>query len=268
MLFVFKGVQEGFAVKQINGFFGFLYQGKSFNPMNPGSDKYYRSSPALITKKIRYIYYTIAMEKLPFDTTSLDADDVQALEASYKAIKDNFKVGLTNDDVIKLKEFDVFSNYPKATIGGTLLINHPESGCYLTYVKINTTIQTGRGPGAAISYYRYQLWASATLRNDFGRVIIRRESFVDKILNLVHPAELHFKDDATFSSRFYVVANDKEKATQAMTSNFRAAIRNIQLDDFMIEIVNSTLIIGSNQLITPEQAVYLADFASKLSVIR
>jgi hypothetical protein len=208
------------------------------------------------------------MEKLPFDTTSLDADDMQALEASYNAIKENFKVGLTNDDVIKLKEFDVFSSYPDATIGGTLLINHPESGCYLTYVKVNTTIKTGRGPGAAISYYKYQLWASAILRNDFGRVIIRRETFVDRILNLVHPVELHFKDDPTFNSRFYVVANDREKATQAMTNNFRAAITNIQLDDFIIEIANSTLIIGSAQLITPQQAVYLADFASKLSVIK
>jgi hypothetical protein len=208
------------------------------------------------------------MEKLPFDTTNLDAGDMQALEASYKAIKDNFKVSLTNNDVIKLKKFDVFSNYPDASIGGTLLINHPESGCYLTYVKVSTTIKTGRGPGAAISYYKYQLWASATLRNDFGRVIIRRETFVDKVLNMLHPVELHFNDDLTFNSRFYVVANDKEKATKAMTGNFRAAIMNIQLDDFMIEIVNSTLIIGSAQLITPEQAIYLAGFVSRLSVIK
>jgi len=208
------------------------------------------------------------MEKLPFDTTNLDADDMQALEVSYKAIKENFKVSLTHDDVINLKGFDVFNNYPNATIGGTLLINHPESGCYLTYVKIKTAIKTGQGPGAGISYYKCQLWASATLRNDFGRVIIRKETLVDKILNLVHPVELHFKDDPTFSSRFYVVANDQEKATRAMTGNFRAAVMNIQLSDFIIEIVNSTLIIGSDQLITPEQAVYLADFASKLSIVK
>ena len=208
------------------------------------------------------------MEKLPFDTTSLDADDMQVLEASYKAVKEKFKVSLTNDDAIKLKEFDVFSDCRGATIGGTLLINHPESGCYLTYVKVKTGIKTGQGPGAGISYYKCQLWASAILRNDFGRVIIRKETLVDKILNLVHPVELHFKDDPAFSSRFYVVANDQEKATRAMTSNFRATIMNIRLDDFIIEIANSILIIGSNQLISPEQAVYLADFASKLSVIK
>ena len=206
------------------------------------------------------------MEKLPFDTTRIDASDIDALEASYKALKENFKVGLTNDDVIKLKEFDMFTNHPEATIGGTLLIDHPESGCHLTFVKMRTTIQGGRGP--SISYYKYQLWASVTLRSNFGRVIIRRETFVDKILNMVHPIELHFKDDTAFSNRFFVVANDQEKATSAMTSSFRNEIMNIRLEDFIIEIVNTTLIIGNVQLITPQQTVYLAEFAAKLSAIK
>ncbi len=127
----------------------------------------------------------------------------------------------------------MFASHPEATIGGTLLINHPESGCHLTFVKMRTVIQGGRGP--SISYYKYQLWASAILRSDFGRVMIRRETFVDKILNLVHPIELHFKDDTAFSNKFLVVANDQEKATSAMTSGFRDAIMNIRMEDFIIE---------------------------------
>jgi hypothetical protein len=201
------------------------------------------------------------MEKLPFDTVNMNADDVQALEDCYKALKQNCKIGLTNDDVIKLKDFDVFSGCTKASIAGTLLINHPEDGCYLTFVKVFTAFKRGGSN-------KYQIWASATLRSDFGRVIIRQETLVDKILNAVHPVELHFKDDPHFSSKFYVVTNDKDKATAAMTSNFRDAIRDIQLDYFIIEIAGSTLIIGNVQLITPQQAIYLAEFASKLSAIK
>ncbi len=114
------------------------------------------------------------MEKLPFDLLKINADDVDALEATYRALKENFKVGLIKDDAIRLKEFDMFTSHPEATIGGTLLINHPEDGCHLTFVKLRTVIQGGRG--SAISYYKYQVWASATLRSDFGRVMIRRES--------------------------------------------------------------------------------------------
>ena len=206
------------------------------------------------------------MEKLPFDLLKINADDVDALEATYKALKENFKVGLIKDDAIRLKEFDMFTSHPEATIGGTLLINHPEDGCHLTFVKLRTVIQGGREP--AISYYKYQVWASATLRSDFGRVMIRRETLVDKILNVVHPVELHFDNDSSFSHRFFVAANDKEKAVSAISSDFRDAIGGIQMDDFIIEIANSTLVIGNVQPITPQQTLYMAEFATKLSNLK
>jgi len=91
---------------------------------------------------------------------------------------------------------------------------------------------------------------------------------VDKILNMVQHVQLQFKDDIAFSKEFYVVANDVEKATCAMTAPFRQALRDIKIDDFIIEIVGNTLIIGNVQLVNPHQTVYLADFASKLSMIK
>jgi hypothetical protein len=203
------------------------------------------------------------MDKLPFDTTDIDAGDVQALEDSYNILRSKFKVGLTEDHTFDIKKFDVFSNYKEISIGGSLLINHPESGCYLTFIKVHTNIPNGRGP--ALNYFKYQVWASATLRSDFGRMIIRRETVVDKVLNFVHPTEMHFKDDPTFSKKFYVVAQDKQKATGAMTKAFRNALMEIKTDDFVIEIVNSTLVIGNIKPIEPKQIVYFAGIASKLS---
>lgn len=88
------------------------------------------------------------------------------------------------------------------------------------------------------------------------------------MLNLIHPVELHFKNDKEFNNKFNVVANDKDKATAAMTSNFRDVIRNIKMDDFVIEIMNNTLIIGNIQLIDPQQTIELAQIASKLSITK
>lgn len=206
------------------------------------------------------------MEKLPFDTADIDADDVQALEDTYKALRSKFKVGLTEDQTFDLKKFDIFSNYQDISIGGSLLINHPESGCYLTFIKIRTHIANGRGP--AINYYKYQVWASATLRSDFGRMMIRRETIIDKILNVLHPTEMHFKDDPAFSKKLCVVADDKAKAAPAMTKAFRNALMEIRTDDFVIEIVNSTLVIGNIQPVDPKQTVYFAEVASKLSRVK
>ncbi len=206
------------------------------------------------------------MEKLPFDTTDIDAGELQALEHSYKALRSKFKVGLTQDSTFDIKKFDVFNNYKDVIVGGSLLIDHPESGCYLTFVKVHTQIQNGRGP--ARDHYKYQVWASATLRSDFGRMSIGRETVVDKILSLAYPTEMYFKDDPAFSKKFNVVADDKEKAVKAMTKAFRNALMEINADDFVIEIVNSTLIIGNIGPVDPKQTVYFAEIASKLSRVK
>lgn len=206
------------------------------------------------------------MDKLPFDITNIDAAEVQLLEDTYTALRKKFRVSITEDHTFDINKFEVFNNSKDISIGGSLLINHPEKGCYLTFVKVATHIQNGRGP--AIDYYKYQIWACATLRGDFGRMLIRRETMVDRVLNLVHPTELHFNDYAAFNKKFNVVADDKLKAIPAMTRAFRNALMEIQSDDFVIEIVNSTLVIGNAQPLDPKQIVYFAEVAGKLSTVK
>lgn len=206
------------------------------------------------------------MDKLPFDLTDIDADDVEALENAYIALRKKFKVSITEDPTFDLNNFEVFNNYKNISIGGSLLINHPEKGCYLTFVKVPTHIQNGRGP--SIDYYKYQVWASATLRGDFGRMVIRRETMTDRVLNVIHPTELHFNDHTVFNKKFNVIAEDKIKAVPAMTRAFRNALMEIKTDDFVIEIVNSTLVIGNVLPIDPKQVVYFAEVATKLSTVK
>ena len=53
-----------------------------------------------------------------------------------------------------------------------------------------------------------------------------------------------------------------------MTPSFRNAIQDIKLTNFLIEIVNSSLLIGSIELITPQQTAELSLIASNLSAIK
>ena len=206
------------------------------------------------------------MEKLPFDLTGIDVDDVQALENCYQALKARFRVAIAEDSTFDIGQFDAFGGYGNLSVGGSLLIDHPESGCYLTFVKVLTRIPGGRGEW--LKYYKYQVWACATLRSDFGRMVIRRETVVDKILDLVHPTEMHFKDDPVFSRKFCVIADDREKASHAMTKAFRNILMEIRTDDFAIEIVGSSLVIGNTHAIDPKGIVYLAEIAGKLSRVK
>ncbi len=116
--------------------------------------------------------------------------------------------------------------------------------------------------GGSFDSYEYHTWALAYLKHDFGRVMIRRETLTDKIIELIHPVELDFEADKAFSDTFYVLVNDRDKATSAIDRNFRNAVMDIRHEDFIIEIVEHTLIIGNQQPISPEKALYMADFVA------
>jgi hypothetical protein len=211
------------------------------------------------------------MEKLPFDTINIDAGEVQALVDTYAALKAKFTIGLPGNAQHFINKFELFNNGPGAKIGGTLFINYPETNCYLNFIKTSYSYSAGgRGGkgGQSFVYDKYQVWAFVTLNRDFGRVLIRPETFTDRVLEIFHPTELKFKEDKVFSENFYVLSNDQEKAEAAMKADFRDIIKDMMYKNFSIEIINQVLVVRDNQPINQDDIVGLAEFASKLSTIK
>lgn len=208
------------------------------------------------------------VENLPFETIKLDSGEVQTLEETYAALTSKFDISLPDDVNISINIFDVFTYNHDANIGGILQINHPANNCYLLFIRIHYYYNSYRYGGEPVDYYKYQLWGMVKLKKDFGRVLIRRETFRDKILGLIHPVELEFKDDKAFNNKFYVVTNDEDKALDAMNWNFRNAIMNINDADIMMETVNDILIVGNNKWLNAEEAVQLAEITLKLASIK
>jgi hypothetical protein len=211
------------------------------------------------------------MNNLPFDTINLDADEVQALVETYTALKAKFTIGLPSNTQHFVNNFEQFNNTPGAKIGGTLFINYPETNCYLNFVKNSYSYSYGgRGGkgGQSFVYDKYQAWAFVTLNRDFGRALIRPETFSDRILEIFHPTELKFKEDEVFSACFYVTTNDPEKARAAMATDFRDIIKDMMYKNFSIEIINQVLVIRDNKPINQDDVVCLAEFARKLATIK
>ena len=201
------------------------------------------------------------MQELPFDINNVDADEVQTLEATYRLLKEIFKVSVSGDSTFDIRDFDVFTHIDPDNIGGTLLINHPESGCYLIFLKVNN-------PDTDKNHYKYQVWASATLRNNFGRLTVTRENMPDKMANPGHPTEMYFKDDPAFNKKFNVIASNKSQAPRSMTTAFRNVISETGKTKWEIEIVNSSMVIGGVYPIDPKQTVFLAEIAGKFSRVK
>jgi uncharacterized protein YxjI len=201
------------------------------------------------------------LENLPFNTVNISGDDVQALEDSYNALKAKFNIGLP-DSKTHINRFEVFNNEKDASVIGTYLINYPLTDCYLNFVKIHYEYTAGR---TRVNNFKCQAWAFVNLQHDFGRALIRKETFTDKILELMQHTEVKFNDDKVFSDNFYVAANDTNKAISGMTIAFRNAIKESMYPSFVIEINGNALVIRNSLPVDAEQTVKLMELANKIA---
>jgi hypothetical protein len=165
-----------------------------------------------------------------------------------------------------LEQFEIFRGYDDLNIRGSYAIKESRGNdCYVLFVEAHSSVM---GRYQRVHTYEYQTWAVAYVKNDFDRVLIRRETLTDKIIELVHPVELDFEEDKAFSDTFYVLVNDRNKAASAIDRNFRNTVMDMRHEDFVIEIVEHTLIIGSHEPLSPEKAVYMAEFVARVASMR
>jgi hypothetical protein len=204
------------------------------------------------------------MENYPFDCTGLSSDTIDLFNDTYQQLKSAFDIQLTGNIDFQLESFEVFGAYDDINIRGSYAIKHDDGkDCYILFVETHSSVM---GRNQRVHTYQYQTWAVAYVKNDFDRVLIRRETLTDKIIELVHPVELDFEEDKPFSDTFYVLANDRDKALRGIDRNFRNAVMDIREDGFVIEIIGHNLISGSQHSIMPGTAVHLADFVSRVAL--
>ncbi|HEY8783780.1 MAG TPA: hypothetical protein VIM16_19280 [Mucilaginibacter sp.] len=204
------------------------------------------------------------MDNFPFDTTGLCSEDMYRLNETYKALSAKFHIELTGQINFHLNQFEVFKNYLDINLRDSYVIKHPNKDSYILFIETHMRNVSAKAT-VITDYFEYHTWALAYLKHDFGRVLIRRETLTDKLIELIHPVELDFEEDKAFSDTFYVLVNERDKAASAIDRNFRNAVMDIRHDNFVIEIVEHTLIIGSQEPISPERAVYLAEFVSRVA---
>jgi hypothetical protein len=203
------------------------------------------------------------MNNYPFDTIGLSTEVIDSYQDTYDLIKTKLSIAPTGHINFQLEQFEVFKSYVDTNLRGSFVIKHLDNSSYILFIE-NHQI-TAPLNSRTVDYTECQIWALAYLKKDFGRVLIRRETLADKIIELVHPVELDFKEDMPFSDTFYVLVNDHQKAVAAIDRNFRNAVMDIREDDFIIEIVNHTLIIGNRKPVSADKAIHLAEFVARVA---
>ena len=200
----------------------------------------------------------------PFDTVGLIGEQIDLFLETYEALKNRYSVELSGNIDFQLADFEVFRDCVAVNIKGSFTIKSGRSDCYLLFVETSKLAKRGTRLPETVNVIEYQVWALAFTKKDFGRVLIRPETLVDKIIELVHPVELDFDEDKAFSDTYYVLVNDRWKADVAMDRNFRNVAMDVRHEDIVIEVIDHTLIIGYGKAVSPETAMNLADFVVRL----
>jgi len=204
------------------------------------------------------------MDFVPFDTVGLTATQFDDFYQTYNSLKAKFNIQPTGKIDFHLDDFESFKSYTDVKLRGSFVIKECKNDCYILFVEVNYTTM-GSGKAGCVYHEDHQTWAIAYLKQDFGRMLIRRETLTDKIVELVHPVEIDFADDKAFSDTFYVLANDYQKAISGMDRNFRNAVMDIRADNFVIEINEHSLLIGNSHAISPEKSLHLAEFIERIA---
>jgi hypothetical protein len=195
-------------------------------------------------------------------TIGLTTDETERFQETYKALRAELTIELTGHIDFHLEDFEVFKHYKELNLRESYAIKHYDNDGYVLFIEACYNAAT---PKRGIKHCReYQTWGLAYLKKDFGRVMIRLETLADKLIELIHPVELDFDEDKAFSDTFYVLVNDHQKAVASMDRNFRNVVMDVRADDFVIEIINHTVIIGTHKPVSPENTLHMAEFVARI----
>ena len=199
----------------------------------------------------------------PFSTFDMSIDEAQRLFAIYTKLKDAFSVEVDHEFNLPFASFETFRSNGLNDRGTVFKINNGYRPFFLCFPEIQDWLRNSKySPGASVEF---QPRGYYKLKEDFGHVLIRTETFLDKIHELINPVELDFEDDKAFSRHFFVVTSDKLKAQLKINSTFRELIKQISLGEIIIEIKGNELLIGDKKIISEERVLAFTEFLNKLS---
>jgi hypothetical protein len=113
----------------------------------------------------------------------------------------------------------------------------------------------------------FQIWGFNCLAKDFGHVLIRRETYTDKIVEFFTPIEIDFADDKDFSNQFYVVSEDRQKGELLLSDKFRALLKATSLKGFQLEILGNVLAVGQKKTVASSDLKSVSELVYELANI-
>lgn len=178
-----------------------------------------------------------------FNTYTQQDDEI--LDHALLEIEKHFQIEPADLPAFSYQVFQVLKYYTNFLNRRTVRLTGTNT--YAAFVEVEVTTISIKGLTVVQKYF--QCYVFCYLPVSYGRVLIRKETIVDKIDELFHPVDIDFEDDKAFSKQFFVLATDKPKAVNLLSKNIRKAAINAGDDDLFIEVANKIVLIGNKQTV-------------------
>ncbi len=206
------------------------------------------------------------MSDIPFSTMDLQSSEIEAISDIFDRLEKTFSVSYDTNFSYDFDTLEIFQNR-EVMVGPAIKITNSFQSFDLVFINIGYTYGYVRQYNPSLTY-EYQTWGVITLQDDLGHILIKPETLLDKIHELINPIEIDFKEDLEFSKRFFVVTDNESRARSGMNQAFRTVIKKLDVQDYIIEIRQNKLIIGNRKRIDADSAIQFANFMDLISKLR
>ena len=163
-----------------------------------------------------------------------------------------------------LSHFDSFKPYNQVFFFDGVEVVTGRNKSYLITVSINSVVEkVARASIRRENMTELEFAGLTNMRQDYGRVWIRPETFADKVNELVNPVEVDFTEDPEFSSKYYVLTTDVQKFKSAVSPDFLSTIK--KHEGMEIEINGRSLMVRLSKRTSVETALMIANFLNEIS---
>lgn len=205
------------------------------------------------------------MKYLQFDTLGIAPEEVAILKRTYELLNYKYKTQfLDYKDIRNLSFIDLAG---ELNLAGMLTVQKQIRKSFLIFTKNQSRASKMNWNDRQGSNSSFKVRAFAVLRKDYGKVFIRRKTWIDKIINIFMAISIDFKRDIVFTNKFYVVAEINGCAEEMMDQHFRNLVMEFSPQDFSINIIHRTLIVEYPNGLDAEKTAKLAEFACAMCAL-
>lgn len=172
-------------------------------------------------------------------------DTIRDLHKGFSELKIKFeKLNISEENKLikRLSQFSTLNEYDKISLIDAYKFYNLQNNSNLALLTFNYHDVTIGNHGPRVTKNIYcELIGLTSINYNIGHVLIKPETVIEKLIELVNPIEIDFKENKEFSSKYYVLANDEKKLRENIDLNLLEHINKHK--ELYIEIINGIILI-------------------------